>query len=226
MNKSPLTKKQIDNLFKKQKVVIFNSEKVNLENSDDRFLYENIKSKINLPPFNNSAVDGYAILKADLKTKKIFFCNRRIAAGDNKNIKVKPGEAVRIFTGAKMPTNSSTIVMQENTYKKGNKIHLIKIPKFGDNYRLKGEDIKKNQKILEKGSKLNQQNINLIAATCNSKIKVFKKIKIGFFTSGNELRKPTKNLKNSEINNSNYYSLNNLLDKKFIEKKLVQKLFL
>ena len=219
MNKSPLTKKQIVNLFKKQKVVIFNSEKVNLENSEDRFLYENIKSKINLPPFNNSAVDGYAILKADLKTKKIFFCNRRIAAGDNKNIKVKPGEAVRIFTGAKMPTNSSTIVMQENTYKKGNKIHLIKIPKFGDNYRLKGEDIKKNQKILEKGSKLNQQNINLIAATGISKIKVFKKIKIGFFTSGNELRKPTKNLKNSEINNSNYYSLNNLLDKNFIEKK-------
>ena len=112
MNKLPLTKKQIVNLFKKQKVVIFNSEKVNLENSEDRFLYENIKSKINLPPFNNSAVDGYAILKADLKTKKNFFCNRRIAAGDNKNIKVKPGEAVRIFTGAKMPTNSSTIVMQ------------------------------------------------------------------------------------------------------------------
>ena len=149
MNKLPLTKKQIVNLFKKQKVVIFNSEKVNLENSEDRFLYENIKSKINLPPFNNSAVDGYAILKADLKTKKNFFCNRRIAAGDNKNIKVKPGEAIRIFTGAKMPTNSSTIVMQENTYKKGNKIHLIKIPKFGDNYRLKGEDIKKSQKILE-----------------------------------------------------------------------------
>ena len=87
MNKLPLTKKQIVNLFKKQKVVISNSEKVNLENSEDRFLYENIKSKINLPPFNNSAVDGYAILKRDLKTKKIFFCNRRIAAGDNKNIK-------------------------------------------------------------------------------------------------------------------------------------------
>ena len=51
MNKSPLTKKQIVNLFKKQKVAIFNSEKVDLENSEDRFLYENIKSKINLPPF-------------------------------------------------------------------------------------------------------------------------------------------------------------------------------
>ena len=56
--------------------------------------------------------------KNRFKNPKKFFCNRRIAAGDNKNIKVKPGEAVRIFTGAKMPTNSSTIVMQENTYKK------------------------------------------------------------------------------------------------------------
>ncbi len=113
MNKSPLTKKQIINLFKKQKNVIINSEKVNLENSEDRFLYEDVTSKINLPPFNNSAVDGYAVLKADLKNKKPFFCNRRIAAGDNKNIKVKPGEAIRIFTGAKMPSNSSHIVMQE-----------------------------------------------------------------------------------------------------------------
>ena len=73
MNKSPLTKKQIVNLFKKQKIVIFNSEKVNLENSEDRFLYENIKSKINLPPFNNSAVDGYAILKVDLKVNSVQF---------------------------------------------------------------------------------------------------------------------------------------------------------
>ena len=95
----------------------------------------------------------------------------------------------------------------------------MKTPRFGDNYRLKGEDIKKSQKILSKGSKINKQNINLIAASGIRKIKVFKKIKIGFFTSGNELRKPSKSLKNSEINNSNFYALDSLLDKNFIEKK-------
>ena len=187
--------------------------------SDGRILAEDLKSQLNLPPFNNSAVDGYAIIKKDLKNKKSFFCSRRVAAGDNKNILIKSGEAVRVFTGAKMPSNSSTVIMQENVEKKGRKIILLKTPTLGDNYRLKGEDIKKNRKILPKGARINQQNINLIAAAGIRKIKVYKKINIGFFTSGNELRKPTIKLKNSDINNSNYYALNALLDKKYISKK-------
>ena len=104
--------------------------------------------------------------------------------------------------------------------RESNKNHkILKFPIFGENYRLKGEDIRKGQKILSKGSKINHQNINLIAASGIRKVKVFKKIKIGFFTSGNELRKPTTNLKNSEINNSNFFALNSLLDQKFISKK-------
>ncbi len=219
MNKSPLTKKQIIEIFKKQENVVVKSELVNLENSLGRFLYDDLKSKVNLPPFNNSAVDGYALLKKDLNKKTLFYCNNRIAAGDKKNIKIKSGEVVRVFTGAKMPSNSSTIVMQENTLINDKKVEILKVPRLGENYRLKGEDIKKNQKILTKGSKINQQNINLIAASGIRKVKVFRKIKIGFFTSGNELRKPTKNLKNSEINNSNFFALNSLLDQKFISKK-------
>ncbi len=219
MNKLPLTKKQIVKLFKKQNAIIIKPEFVDLQNSQGRFLFEDLKSKVNLPPFNNSAVDGYALLKKDLNKKKFFYCDRRIAAGDKKNIKIKSGEAVRVFTGAKMPSNSSTVVMQENTLINKNRIEILKVPSFGENYRLKGEDIKKNQKILFKGSKINQQNINLIAASGIRKVKVFKKIKIGFFTSGNELRKPTNNLKYSEINNSNFFALNSLLDQKFISKK-------
>ena len=83
MNKLPLTKRQIIEFFKKQKNIIVKSELVNLQNSQGRFLFENLKSKINLPPFNNSAVDGYALLKKDLKNK-YFYCTRRIAAGDKK----------------------------------------------------------------------------------------------------------------------------------------------
>ncbi len=218
MNKSPLTKRQIIEFFKKQKNIVIKSELVNLQNSRGRFLFEDLKSKVNLPPFNNSAVDGYALLKKDLNNK-YFYCSRRIAAGDKKNIKIKSGEAIRVFTGARMPSNSSTIVMQENILIDKDKIKILKFPKFGENYRLKGEDIRKNQKILSKGTKINYQNINLIAASGIRKVKVFKKIKIGFFTSGNELRKPTHNLKNSEINNSNYFALDSLLDQRFVSKK-------
>ena len=155
----------------------------------------------------------------DIQQKMRFICKRRVAAGDNKKIIIKSGEVVRVFTGAKMPLNSSTVVMQENVIIEGKKIKLLKTPNFGENYRLKGEDIKKNKKILVKGTKINQQNLNLIAASGIRKIKVYKKIKIGFFTSGNELRMPTNKLKNSEINNSNYYAINTLLDKKYITKK-------
>ena len=72
-----------------------------------------------------------------------------------------------------MPSNSSTIVMQENTLINKNRIEILKVPSFGENYRLKGEDIKKNQKILFKGSKINKQNINLIAASGIRKSKSF-----------------------------------------------------
>ena len=219
MNKLPLTKNQIIGIFKKQKKLISSSEIIDLQYSKDRILAQDIKSQINIPPFNNSAVDGYALLKKDLNLKKTFICKKRIAAGDNKKIVIKSGEAVRVFTGAKMPSNSSTVVMQENVKVKNNYITLLKTPQFGENYRIKGEDIKKNKIILTKGTKINHQNLNLIAAAGIRKIKVYKKIKIGFFTSGNELRKPTKKLKNAEINNSNYYALNTLLDKKYITKK-------
>ena len=121
MNKQPLTKKQIINILISQKKIISQSETINLTKAKGRILADDLKSKINLPPFNNSAVDGYAILKNDLIKNKMLFCSKRIAAGDNKDIKIKNGEVIRIFTGAKMPLNSATIVMQENVIKKGNR---------------------------------------------------------------------------------------------------------
>ena len=219
MNKLPLSKQQIIRFIKKQKNLVKNKELLSLQNSQGRFLFTDLKSKVDIPPFNNSAVDGYALLKKNLNKKQIFYCKRKILAGSKKNLRIKSGEIIRVFTGAKMPSNSSTVVMQENTIKKNNKIKILKFPSLGDNYRIKGEDIKKNQKILLKGSQINQKNINLIAASGIKKVEVFKKIKIGFFTSGNELRRPTKNLKKSEINNSNYFALNSLLDTSFISKK-------
>ena len=115
MNKKPLNKKSITNIFKRQNRIKLDTESLILENCKERILAEDIKSKINVPPFNNSAVDGYAILKSDIKLGAKLICERRIAAGDNKIIKIKKGEAIRIFTGARMPENSRTVVMQENT---------------------------------------------------------------------------------------------------------------
>ena len=221
MNTKPLYLKQILNFIKKRTSVINKIEVINLLDAEDKILAENIYSKINLPPFKNSAVDGYALLKKDLNKTPKKISQNRVAAGDTTSHKIKGGEVIRIFTGAKMPSNSDTVVMQENTEISDNKLSLLKVPVYGDNCRHKGEDIYKGSLVLKKGTKIDTKNLNLIAAIGYSKIKVYVKIKIGFYTSGNELVKPTTKLKNSKINNSNFYLLNSLLNKNYITKKFL-----
>ena len=218
MNKNPLKKSTIYNLLKKIKIPNLGEENIALDQSLGRYLNVDIKSKINLPPFNNSAVDGYAILKTDiLNRNKNLIVNQRLAAGDDNLNILKKGEAARIFTGAQMPLNSKTVVMQENVNTDIKQISIIKMPFYGENCRLAGEDIAKGKKIFSKGEKIDSTNINLIAAIGKKKISVKKKLKIGFYTSGDELREPSENLKGSEINNSNSYSLKALLSKPYIK---------
>ena len=221
MNKKPLYLNQIFKFIKKCPSIISKTEKIDLLNSVDKILAENIYSKIDLPPFKNSAVDGYALLKEDLNNKRKTISRNRLAAGDEVTRKAKNGEVIRIFTGARMPSNANTIVMQENTKIIEGRLCLIKIPSYGDNCRHKGEDISKGSLVLKKGSIINIKNLNLIAAIGYNKVKVYHKIRVGFYTSGNELVKPTTNLKNSKINNSNYYLLNSLLDKNYLNKKFL-----
>ena len=221
MNKKPLFLKQILSFIKKQSILVKKIELINLLDAEDKILAENIFSKIYLPPFKNSAVDGYAILKKDLNSLPKKIAKTRIAAGDDKEVKINKGEVVRIFTGAKMPLNSSTVVMQENTKFENHELKLIKIPNYGENCRHKGEDISKGKLVLKKGSKIDVKNLNLIAAIGYNKVKVYSKIKVGFFTSGNELVRPTTKLKQSKINNSNYFLLNSLLNKNYISKRFL-----
>ena len=111
-----------------------------------------------------------------------------------------------------MPKNCKTVVMQENVIIDGDYIVMNKIPESGENCRLAGEDISKGSKILQSGEKINSTNLNLIAAIGKKYVEVKKKIKVGYLTSGNELIEPSEELKGSQINNSNHYSLRTLLN--------------
>ena len=219
MNKKPLTKSSIFNLLRKIKKNKIGSEEIILIDAKNRILAKDIKSKINLPPFNNSAVDGYAIHKSDLNKTQKLLSTQRIAAGDKLPIDLKKGEVARIFTGACMPSNCKTIVMQENVTVKDKHILINKIPTYGENCRLAGEDIARGLKVLSKGDKINATNINLIAAIGKQRVVVKKKLKIGYYTSGNELKKPTEGLHGSQINNSNHYSLHALLEHAYLDNK-------
>jgi molybdopterin molybdotransferase len=178
MNKNPLKKLTIYNLLKKIKIPNLGEENIALDQSLGRYLNVDIESKINLPPFNNSAVDGYAIIKTDiLNRNKNLIVNQRLAAGDDNSNILEKGEAARIFTGARMPLNSKTVVMQENVNTDINRISIIKMPRYGDNCRLAGEDIIKGKRVFSKGEKINSTNINLIAALGKKKNHCKEKIK-------------------------------------------------
>jgi len=218
MNYRPLKKIEIINLLKNISIENLESEKVKIPFVQGRILSSDILSLIDLPPFNNSAVDGYAIHTENLKDTKRLKCTQRIAAGDYMEVILKKNEVARIFTGARMPINSNTVVMQENIIAEKDYIIISKIPKQGENCRLAGEDITKGDTILLSGEKINSTNLNLIAAIGKGNVEVKKKLKVGYFTNGNELKEPSETLKGAEINNSNRYSLHSLLNNNYIER--------
>ena len=160
MNSKPLTKNEVIKLLNNFMNINLETEFINLLEAEHRILAEPITSLIDLPPFNNSAVDGYALHDEDVAKVNIFKVTSRIAAGDDKKIVLNRGQVARIFTGAKMPSNSSTVVMQENVEEENSSIRIIKQPSLGENCRLAGEDVSKAEKILETGSKISSKNIS------------------------------------------------------------------
>ena len=218
MNNRPLKKIEVFNLLKNISIENLESEKVEILFAQGRILSSDILSSIDLPPFNNSAVDGYAMHTDNLKDATRLKCTQRIAAGDYKEVLLEKDEVARIFTGARMPMNSNTVVMQENVIAENDYIIISKIPKQGENCRLAGEDIAKGHKILLSGEIIKPTNLNLIAAIGKGNVEVKKKLKVGYFTNGNELKEPSEILKGAEINNSNRYSLHSLLKNNYIEK--------
>jgi len=211
MDKKILKKNDVIKILKSFKLRKLNCEKINLKNINNRILSKNIISSINVPPFKNSAVDGFAIRGTDINSNKRYKVSVKILAGDNRKVVLKKNQAARIFTGAKMPINADTVVMQENAVFNNDEVYFTKKPKIKENCRLAGEDINKNKLLFHKGKiiKINTQSI--LAAAGINYINVYKKLSIGYFTSGNELKNPTKKLTGSQINNSNRFSLSSLI---------------
>tara|TARA_Y100000588_G_C14179808_1_gene893100 strand:- start:20 stop:1276 length:1257 start_codon:yes stop_codon:yes gene_type:complete len=212
-NKRISLEKAISILNKKIKC-IKKAKKIELDKALGRILSKDIISKINVPPFNNTAVDGYAFKYQDTNKKKetSLKLSGRIIAGMDLNKKIKRGEIIRVFTGAKIPRDLDTVIMQEDCNVNKDQI-IIKPGIFkGANIRKKGEDIKKGKKIKSKGSKLKAQDIALIASIGLKKIEVFEKLKVGIFTTGNELFEPGSKISKSGIYDSNRYCLKFLLE--------------
>ncbi len=193
-----------------------NTNMVKLDDALSQVLAQDIQSKINIPGFDNSAMDGYAINLKDnqVNTPGGFFFDivDRIPAGSTGN-ELAPGCAARIFTGAPIPKGANTVIMQEECelIENESKIEIYRPISLNENIRPLGNDIKTGVVILEKGIKLKPQDIALAASVGVNALSVFHQIKVGVFFTGDELVKPGDELKPGQIYNSNQYALIALL---------------
>jgi len=191
---------------------ILEMELVPIRQANGRVLAQDLISGINVPPWDNSSMDGYAVQTADCqKENTILKVVQRIPAGKTGK-PLKPGEAARIFTGAPVPEGADAIVMQEACHLEGNKVMVEVIPKLGEWVRRAGEDIKKEDCILNRGRRLQPQHIGLAASIGMAEIPVCRHPKVAVFFTGDELVMPGEALSPGKIYNSNQDMVCSMLD--------------
>ena len=167
-----------------------------------RVLAQDITARVDLPPADNSAMDGYAIRFADYAAGKALMIQQRCFAGQSPEA-LKPGQTIRLFTGCVMPENADTIVMQENIVEREGQIIITQAPTRGEHVRYRGEDVEQEERILTAGSVLHAGHIALIASQGIERVSVFPRLKVGILTTGDELIEPGKPLSPAQIYNSN-----------------------
>ena len=184
-------------------------QRVPLREALGRILAAEIVAPLNLPPFDNSAVDGYAVRADDIDPahQRRLIIVDRVAAGQAANHAVKSGEAVRIFTGAPMPPGADTVFMQEDCRTDG--AHVIVPPGLsrGANRRLAGEDIRAGATALPAGRRLSAQDVALAAALGLTAIDVTRRVRVALFSTGDEIAEPGSPLAGAALYDSNRYLL-------------------
>jgi len=190
------------------------TELVNLKDTLNRISGENIISSINVPAHSNSAVDGYAInFKEYSNGNRKFKIIGKSSAGHPFNKKVQKLNSIRVLTGAILPPNLDTIIMEEDCEIINKILILPDNVKKGINYRYLGEDIKKNSIVYKKGHKIKPQDIGVLASLGIKKIRAYKALKIAIFSSGDELVDVGKPLNKGKIYDSNREMIKAFLSK-------------
>ncbi len=194
---------------------ILESENIYFLNSLNRVVAENIYSDIDIPPFNKSAMDGYACRKIDVNLPlKIV---QVVQAGEMPVQYLNEGECVKIMTGARLPENADYVAKIEDTFiNNDGKVCITKIENK-NNIINKAEDVKQNDCVLKIGTKIGPAEIATLATVGKTTVNVYKKPKIAIASTGNELAEPNETLASYQIRNSNAYQLIALCQKMMIE---------
>ena len=187
-------------IIEKNIVPLEEREQIYVLDSGGQILFEDVLASINMPPFRQSAMDGYALFLHDDITYTII---DEVQAGDNHRPVLKAGEAVRIFTGAPVPNSANVVIMQEQVISGNNKIILQRTVDMGENIRPVGEQVKIGDVALVKGTKMTAAAVGYLTSLGITKISVYKKPSIAVIVTGNELVAAGSSLAYGKIYESN-----------------------
>lgn len=180
-----------------------------------RVIAHDIEAPLDLPPFDNSAVDGYAVRHSDLarEAETRLRVVDRLTAGHPADRAVAAGEAVRIFTGAPMPAGADTVFMQEDTRVDGDTVILPPGLKLGANRRAAGEDVRRGSLLLPAGRRLAAQHLALAAAVGVTKLDVFRRVRVAVFSTGDEIVEPGAVRPSPALYDANRFLLGGMLSR-------------
>jgi molybdopterin molybdotransferase len=196
-------------------VSVAETERVPLHGARARVTARDVTAPVNLPPFDNSAVDGYAVRHADLDAEgeTRLAISGRLPAGAPADLALSHGQAIRIFTGAAMPKGADTVFMQEDVKVDGESVIVPSGLKLGANRRLAGEDAAVGKVVVAAGSVLEAQHVALMAAVGLTEVEVRRRLKVAIFSTGNEVVEPGTARGGTAIFDSNRVLLIELLER-------------
>jgi molybdopterin molybdotransferase len=199
-----------------ERIKPLDSEASPLGDSDGRVLSGDITAPMDSPPFDRSAMDGYAVRGEDTfgasQTNPIYFkVKGEVQMGTPSGMKVGEFEAVKIMTGGPMPEGANAVVMFEHTNEMGDEIEVLKAVTPGKNLGLKGEDVKKGVMLLKKGRRLRPQDIAVLASMGIGEVEVYRRPKVTVISTGDELLELGEDPLPGKVYNSNTYSITSLV---------------